>query len=134
MEYGVSLSLRNYAIFLGKAECYAMFLLKTCTLFCSLFLPRFSNLLCLTTFSSYSTRNVAGCTRTNVPTLLLITSPRTAIVQTIPQLEERENRACKGSGLKGNSIPCQRTTKREERKTAWTEEVICVLGSGPNLY
>ena len=44
----------------------------------------------LTTFSSYSTRNVACYTRIGVSLSLLLTNPNIATTNTIPQLEERE--------------------------------------------
>ena len=40
---------------------------------------------------------------------------------------------CQASGLKGGSVPRQRTTREEEREAINMEKVTCVLSSGPSL-
>ena len=46
-----------------------------------------------------------------------------------------KNHACQGSGLKGDFVLCQGQPGRVgERESVSNEDIICVLGSGPNLY
>ena len=89
---GISLSLKDYAL-LRKIKDYMVFLHPKPLHFSALFLYLDFSLLFslfLTTFSSYSSRNVACYTRIGVSLSLLLTNPNIATTNTIPQLEERE--------------------------------------------
>ena len=115
MKDGISLSLKDYAI-LRKIEDYTVFRPPKSLHFSTLFLyPNFSLLfsLFLTTFSSYSTRNVARCTRIGVSLSLLLTNPNIATTSTIPQLEEREKPYLSKWWVKGRFCTIMKDKQRE---------------------
>ena len=82
---GVSFSLKSYAI-LRKYKVYIVFLFPKPYTFLFFFLTKISPSVppfCSATFSSYSMRNVAGCTRTYVLLSFSFINPNTAITSTI---------------------------------------------------